>query len=53
MGEINWHISAIKAVKFMPLKFFDCLSSMQLYLKSYFLLMIVLCTEISVIKMTK
>ena len=25
--EINWHISALKVVKFMPCRFLDCLSS--------------------------
>ena len=25
VGEINWHISALKFVKFMPHKFLDCL----------------------------
>ena len=27
VGEINWHISALKVVKFMPRKFLHCLSS--------------------------
>ena len=27
VGEINWHISALQVVKFMPHKFLDCLSS--------------------------
>ena len=27
VGEINWHISALYVVKFMPRKFLDCLSS--------------------------
>ena len=27
MGEINWHVSLSKVVKFMPRKFLDCLSS--------------------------
>ena len=27
VSEINWHISALKVVKFMPHKFLNCLSS--------------------------
>ena len=27
MGEINWHMSALKVVIFMPRKCLDCLSS--------------------------
>ena len=30
VGEINWHISALKVVKFTPRKFLDCLSSVWL-----------------------
>ena len=29
-GEINWHISALNVVKFMPSKFLDCWSSASL-----------------------
>ena len=27
MGEINWHLSALRVVKFVPGTFLDCLSS--------------------------
>ena len=27
VGEINWHISALEVVKFVPRRFLDCLSS--------------------------